>query len=124
MSEEDRTGAGDQETRKQALAHRMESIGWALFFIMIGGMWLIPGTSIPEGTWLIGAGIIMLGVNLAKRSQGIAMNGFTIVVGVVALAFGVAEFMRVELPFLPIIVILLGLSIIVGHVFRPGGRQK
>jgi hypothetical protein len=102
----------------KAVRHRLESLGWALFLLMIGGMWLVPGNSIPQGTWLIGAGLIMLGVNLAKRRRSIPMNGFTIVIGILAIGFGVAEFADVELPFWPIVAILVALSIIAGPLIE------
>ena len=39
---------------------------------MLGGLWLVPDQWIPEGSWLIGAGLIMLGLKfgpLHKRDQ-------------------------------------------------------
>ena len=49
--------------QKLALNARLEAIGWALFLIWIGGLWLMPDERLPEETWLIGAGLIMLGLN-------------------------------------------------------------
>jgi len=39
-----------QNLAKEALNKRLESIGWALFLIMAGGIWLIPGDRVPSGT--------------------------------------------------------------------------
>ena len=63
-----------ENTPEQTMAHRIESVGWALFLIMIGCLWLVPASSVPEGTWLIGAGVIMVGVNLVKRGNNLPMN--------------------------------------------------
>src|SRR3972149_2042115 len=83
-----------QDTQKAALNKRLESIGWGLFLIMIGGIWLVPDEQVPEGTWLIGAGLIMLGLNLARYLNGIRMSGFTIVLGILALASGLSDLDR------------------------------
>ena len=48
------------EELKEALNWRLEAIGWGLFLIIIGALWLIPEQRVPEGAWLIAAGVIML----------------------------------------------------------------
>jgi hypothetical protein len=102
-----------EKTPERTLAHRIESVGWALFLIMIGCLWLVPGSSVPEGTWLIGAGVIMIGVNVVKRGNGLPMNPFSIGVGVVAIGLGVAGVFEVELPFFAILLIAVGANIII-----------
>ncbi len=47
-----------------------------LFLIIIGALWIFPGGSIPEGTWLITAGVIMLGVNVIRYLNDIKMSGW------------------------------------------------
>jgi len=105
--------ASNQDTQKSALNKRLESIGWALFLIMIGGLWLVPDERVPKGTWLIGAGLIMLGLNGARYVSGIKMSGFTIVLGVLALAAGLGDFFGIDLPLLAILLILIGANIII-----------
>lgn len=105
-----------QNTKEEQLSKRINSIGWALFFVMLGCLWLIPPETLPESTWLIGAGLIMLGSNLVRYLNGIKMVAFTNIIGVVALAAGISDIMGVELPVFPILIILIGLSIIVGHL--------
>lgn len=96
--------------RKGALDHQLESVGWALFLIMIGGLMLVPG--VPSGTWLVGTGLIMLGVNAVRRLNGITPSAFTVVLGVLAIAFGVAEMIGTSLPVFPLALILIGASIL------------
>ena len=45
-------------TSEHILNIRLEEIGWALFLIMIGALWLTPAELIPSHAWLIGAGLI------------------------------------------------------------------
>lgn len=100
---------------KQALNKRLESVGWALFLIMIGGLALIPDESIPEGMWLIGAGLIMIGLNLARFLNGIKMSGLTFILGLLALGSGLGDYLGLDLPVFAIMLILIG----VGMIIRP-----
>jgi hypothetical protein len=101
----------DQDQHKMHLNKRLEAIAWGLFLIMIGGLWLMP-EAVPEGTWLIGVGIIMLGLNLVRKMYGIKMSGFTIFLGIVALIIGIGAFVGADLPIFPILIILWGLSVV------------
>lgn len=102
------------EPRELKIAKRIDAIGWALFFIMIGGIGLIPEEKVPSGIWLIGVGIIMLGNNLFRYLNKIKLVGFTVVLGIIALGLGLAEYYGIEIPVFPIILIIVGISIILG----------
>jgi len=112
MTRQDNQVPSNQDAQKNALNKRLEAIGWALFLIMIGGIWLVPDEQIPQGVWLIGAGLIMLGLNGFRYLNGIKMSGFTIVLGVLALAAGLGGVFGVKLPLFAILLILIGASII------------
>ena len=103
---------------QRALNKRLEALGWGLFLVMIGGLWLVPGELVREGTWLIGVGVIMLGLNAARFLNKIKMSWFTIVLGVLALAAGLGDYVGVDLPLIPILLVLVGASIIVGVLTR------
>ena len=106
----------DQE--KKDLNHRLETIGWGLFLIMIGGIGLVPKNLVPEGVWSIGVGLIMLGLNAARYSYGIKMSSFTLILGFIALATGAASLVGVELPVFPILLILIGANILLKPLFE------
>jgi hypothetical protein len=108
----------NEDTTKKSLDKRLESIGWALFLIMLGGLWLVPKERLPEETWLIGVGIILLGLNAVRYLNGIKMSNFTLGLGILALLIGIASFAGVELPLFPIILILIGANIIFKIVTR------
>ena len=118
MADEDNKVVDVQEEKKQKLNRRFETIGWGLFLIMIGGIGLVPKDRVPEGTWIVGVGIIMLGLNLARYLTGIKMSVFTIVLGIVALAVGGSAFYGIELPLFAILIIIIGISIIVRLLFE------
>ena len=100
------------EVQKNNLDKRLEDIGWALFLIMIGVIWLMPVGRLPEDAWLIGAGVIMLGINGVRYLNGIKMSGFTLILGALALIAGLGGVFAVKLPFFAVLFILIGASII------------
>ena len=101
-----------EDPQKNALNKRLDDIGWALVLIMIGSIWLMPGEKVPPGTWLIGAGLIMLGINGARYLNRIKMSSFTTVLGALALVAGLGGPFGVKLPFFAILFILIGAGII------------
>ncbi len=76
---------------KAVLNKRLETMGWGLFLIMVGGIALVPGDVVPKGVWSIGAGAIMLGLNVARYVNNIRMSGFTTVLGILAVVSGLVE---------------------------------
>lgn len=113
-----------QNSKAEIISKRINSIGWALFFIMLGCLWLIPEETLPESTWIIGAGIIMLGSNYVRYLNGIKMVAFTNIIGVIALVVGISAILGIELPVFPILIILIGLSIILGHLTEKNHPRK
>jgi cytosine/uracil/thiamine/allantoin permease len=105
-----------EDLRKQDLNRRLETIGWGLFLIMLGGFALVPG--VPSGTWLIGAGLIMLGLNAIRVVLGIRVSAFTLILGTIALLSGLGSVLGVDIPVGPLLIILIGLAIIV-RALRP-----
>lgn len=101
----------DENTRKLALNRRLEGFGWAVLLITIGAIWLLPEKQVPQGSWLIAAGIILLGLNAIRYFNGIRMRGFSLVAGIVALTMGLGEFFGLKLPFFAIALILIGVGI-------------
>ncbi|HSD82921.1 MAG TPA: hypothetical protein VLG46_03635, partial [Anaerolineae bacterium] len=88
-----------EDNEKVGLNKRLEQIGWGLFLIMIGGIALVPDKQVLEGTWLIGAGLIMLGLNVARYFNRLPLSSFTIILGTLAIIMGASDFFGVDLPF-------------------------
>jgi hypothetical protein len=107
---------------QRAVSRRLDELAWALFLILIGAIWLLPAGTVPEGAWLIGAGLILLGINAARSLKGIKVSGFGIVLGVLALVAGLGQIAGVKVPVLAILFILIGASIILKPLVakRPG----
>ena len=108
------------KAQKKAMDKRLDSIGWGLFLIMIGGLWLAPEGMFPEGTWLIGTGLIIIVLMGIRYLYGIKVSGFWFILGVIALAFGISDVFGLNIPVFPILIIIIGISI----VFKPLFKKK
>jgi hypothetical protein len=103
--------AGRDTPSKMLLNKRLDGIGWGLFLIMIGVMWLAP-ERVAQGAWLIGTGALLLALNGIRYLKGIGVSGLTTLLGVVALAAGLAEYFGMRVPLLAICLIVIGGSIL------------
>lgn len=108
----------NNDVKSRDLNIRLDEIGWALFLIMIGMIWLFPNTGIPSETWLVGAGLIMLGINIARYLFGIKMSGFTILLGVVALVAGLSGILNLNFPSFAALFIILGVTLLIRAFFK------
>jgi hypothetical protein len=97
---------------QRAVSRRLDELAWALFLILVGAIWLLPAGTVPEGTWLVGAGLILLGINAIRSLKGIKVSGFAIVLGVLALVAGLGHLAGVKVPVFAILFIVIGASII------------
>ncbi len=92
----------------QSLNRNFEVIAWGAIFIWWGFIELVK--NLPNGTGLIGIGIILLGLNAARYFSRLPMNSFTTVCGILVLLWGVLELagVLISLPFqIPVFAILL-----------------
>jgi hypothetical protein len=101
------------DSRHSALARRLDGIGWGLFLLMTGILWLLPSNSVPPGTWLIGTGLILLALNAVRYLRGYGVNVLTTALGALAVAGGLADFGGVQLPLLAIALVAVGAVVLV-----------
>ena len=105
----------DPSARNALWNERLENIGWGLFLIIVGVTFLGPEVQAPLGIWLIGGGLIMLAINAVRYFSGIKTSSFTIGLGAIALAAGIASAFSVKL--FGVLLILIGASIILRPFF-------
>ena len=112
------TNKTDVPTQPDELNKRLERISWGAFLIMIGGIWLVPDQFVPEGTWLIGVAFILFGLNIARYMNQIPVSSFSLLLGTVALFIGISDFFRVNLPLLPILLIIIGAKLLIQPILE------
>jgi hypothetical protein len=109
----------DSTLTKVALNKRLEDSAWGFFLLLIGTLLLLPSALVPQGAWLIGAGLIMLLLNGRRYVNDISASRFTVVLGLVAILVGLASFLGLKPPLFAIFLALIGLSIIVRSLLPP-----
>lgn len=102
-------------TRGSALDHRLNDVGWGLFLVLMGVLWLLPSGAVPDGTWLLATGALLLGLNVARRWMGIPVHRVGLLLGVLAMIAGVAAIVDFTEPLLPAALVVAGAWI----VFQP-----
>jgi hypothetical protein len=102
----------------QTMSRNYEAIAWGALFIWWGITELF--SSLPDGIGVMGIGLILIGVNVARMINGIPISRFTTTLGILALVWGGLELAGVvlslpfELPVFAITLIVLG-GIILAH---------
>ena len=114
----------DSALTRAALNKRLEESSWGFFLLMIGTLLLLPNDLVPQGTWLIGAGFIMLALNCVRYVNGISASGFTVGLGLVAILVGLTSFFGLRPPLFAIFLALIGLSIIVRSLLPPRVERR
>lgn len=93
-----------------------EVIAWGALFIWWGLTELIP--SLPDGTGLIGIGLILIGMNVARSLNNLPVSRFSLTLGILALVWGGLELaglllsLPIEIPIFAILLIVLGMIIL------------
>ena len=97
-------------TNRHALSKKLEAAAWGLFFIWMG---IAVFGHVGWGAGLIGAGIITLGAQAARKYFALKLEGFWIAVGFLFVVGGVWKLFNVDLRFMPILCIVVGVALVV-----------
>jgi apolipoprotein N-acyltransferase len=92
------------------LAHRLDVLGWGSFFLMTGILMLFP--SLPEGTWLVGLGVLLLGLAAVRVALGLAFEWFGVILGTGALLAGFGTIAGIYIPVFALFLVACGLALI------------
>ena len=103
------------------LDHRLDVLGWGVFFLMTGVLLLIPG--LPEGAWLVGLGVLLLALAGARVALGLAFEWFGVILGAGALLAGFGEIAGLDIPVFALFLVACGLALIAG-VLSKGGAER
>ncbi len=100
----------------QNISRNFDAIGWGALFRWWGISLMVP--SLPNGIAPLGTGLILIGVNIARKFAGLPMSSFSTTIGILAIVWGVLELVGVlanlpyEIPIFAILMIVLGLIIL------------
>ena len=104
-----------------------ERLAWSAFVIW----WRIAEVFhfLPSATWLLGVGVILIALNVARLRNGLPTSGFTITAGVLALAWSGLEMagrsldLGFELPVFPILLTVLGVAVLAGKLTKKEAQK-
>ncbi len=99
---------------------RLEVAAWGLFTLLCGVVLLLPG--LPDGTWLMGTGAILLGFAALRANLGLPNSAFWTVIGIGFATFGIGALAGLTLPWVSGLILVCGLAIVAeALVARPRG---
>lgn len=104
------------------VAEKLDQIGWGVFLAMIGVIWLLP--RVPQGTWLIGTGVLLLLLNVIRVRMGIQWSWVSVLLGALALACGLGDLTGIDVPLFPICLLLVGTTLILKPLFSVRDRVR
>ena len=116
----DTTNADSTSADNTNLVHRLDVLGWGIFFLMTGVLMLFP--SLPEGTWLVGLGVLLLGLAAVRVGLGLAFEWFGVILGTGALVAGFGTIAGIYIPVFALFLVACGLALIAGVVSK--GRTE
>lgn len=118
----DQVPAGEPGVSPRGVAGKIEAFGWGLFFIWIGIAFL---ADVGWAAGILGVGVIALGTQAARKAFGQPIELFGLAMGLVMVGWGAWELLGLgaggfDLPsaLLPILLIALGLSLVLGAFLR------
>ncbi len=106
--------------RIQTINRGYEGLAWGAIFIWWGITELFR--SLPDGTGVLGLGLILLGVNAVRTLNGVPVSGFSVTLGILAVVWGVLELagaflsLPFHLPVFAILLIVLGVLVLGGSL--------
>jgi hypothetical protein len=92
----------------------LDAIAWGMFAVLLGTGWIASAYYLMDtGIYVaLGVGVILITLNLARRTVRIALSKFSLFIGVLALALSGAGIVGFAMPFIPTVVVLVGLFIV------------
>jgi hypothetical protein len=104
----------------------LNGVAWGAFFVVLGIGWLASiSYTLDVGAYIaVGAGIILVAINLARLNMGISLSKFSLFIGLIALALGGAGISGYSLPLIPTVIVLVGLFIVAGGLQKVTNPKK
>jgi hypothetical protein len=99
---------------KSARNKVFDAIAWGVFIILLGAGWITSTYyQMDTGIYIaLGAGLILIALNLARRTTGITISKFSLFIGILALSLSGAGIVGFAMPFIPTVIVLVGLFIV------------
>ncbi len=92
----------------------LAATAWGIFVILLGAGWIASSYyQVDTGIYIaLGVGVILIGLNLTRATMGITVSKFSLFIGLLALALSGAGILGFAMPFVPTVIVLVGLFIV------------
>jgi hypothetical protein len=122
MANEDLSSGNESGSRDSAeLGKKLSAIGWSLFFIWVGVAFLMD---LDTSIGLLGVGVITLGMQLVRKSSGLALEGFWVCVGLLFVLGSIWARYELDIPIVPILLILGGAILLISTLRSKRGSDR
>ena len=101
-------------------ASKYDAAGWAFFLVWVGVAWL-AGFSLGVG--LLGVAAITLGMQAIRKRSGVPVEGFWVLVGIGFAVAGLWQWLDVQLPLAPLVLIGAGIALFLWRVMPKNSRR-
>jgi hypothetical protein len=101
-------------TEKTTTNKLLDTIAWGIFIVLLGVGWLAGSYyNVETGIYIaLGVGLLLIALNAARSAIGIKISKFSLFIGLLALALSGSGIMGYAMPFVPTIIVLVGLFIV------------
>lgn len=92
----------------------LNGAAWGAFFVVLGIGWITSAIyAIDVAAYIaVGAGIILVAINLARFTVGISISKFSLFIGLIAFVLGATGAIGYSLPLIPTLIVLVGLFVL------------
>lgn len=99
----------------------LTNVCWGLFLVWFGSVAAVLGgnfgATINSPTFALGTGVLLLAMNFTRSIQHMKVSPLTIGLGtILTVIFAPLVFLGVNIPFLPALLIILGVVLIIGAI--------
>jgi hypothetical protein len=92
----------------------LDALAWGVFIVLLGVGWIASAYyQTDTGIYIsLGVGLILITLNLSRRALNIKISKFSLFIGLLALALAGSGIAGFELPFVPTVIVLVGLFVV------------
>src|SRR5512136_2694170 len=103
----------------------LDAIAWGVFIVLLGAGWIASAYyQMDTGIYLaLGVGVILLVLNFARWGLKITISKGSLFIGLLALALSLSGIVGYALPFIPTVIVLVGLFIVAEALERVTAKK-
>jgi hypothetical protein len=104
----------------------LDAIAWGVFIVLLGAGWITSTYyQMDTGIYIaLGVGVILIALNLARKTARIAISKFSLFIGMLALTLSGAGLVGFAMSLIPTVVVLVGLFIVAEAIQKTIGKKS